>query len=81
MTFEALLQKFEELSARVSALETENAQVKQENKLLQAENDQVKKENRLLGQKLEQFIRHYFGGRRNEGLDQRQMELLLQGLP
>jgi transposase len=81
VTFEALLQKFGELNGRVSALEAENAQVKRENKRLKEENDQVKKENRLLGQKLEQFIRHYFGGRRNEGLDERQMELLLQGLP
>ena len=38
-------------------------------------------ENRLLRQKLDQYIRHYFGGSRNEGLDKRQLELLLQGLP
>ena len=38
-------------------------------------------ENRLLRQKLEQYIRHYFGGQRNEGLDKHQLELLLQGLP
>lgn len=31
MTNEALLQKFEELSARVSVLEKENAQIKEEN--------------------------------------------------
>ena len=55
-----LLQKVEELSARVVALETEN---------------------RLLRQKLDQYIRHYFGGQRNEGLDKHQLELLLQGLP
>jgi transposase len=55
-----LLQKVEELSARVVALETEN---------------------RLLRQKLDQYIRHYFGGSRNEGLDKHQLELLLQGLP
>ena len=55
-----LLQKVDELSARVVALETEN---------------------RLLRQKLDQYIRHYFGGQRNEGLDKRQLELLLQGLP
>jgi hypothetical protein len=35
----------------------------------------------LLGQKLDQYIRHYFGGQRNEGLDKHQLELLLQGLP
>jgi transposase len=55
-----LLQKVEELSARVVALETEN---------------------RLLRQKLDLYIRHYFGGSRNEGLDKHQLELLLQGLP
>ena len=38
-------------------------------------------ENRLLRQKLDQYIRHYFGGQRNEGLDEHQLELLLQGLP
>jgi hypothetical protein len=55
-----LLQKLEEMSARVVALETEN---------------------RLLRQKLDHYIRHYFGGQRNEGLDKHQLELLLQGLP
>ncbi len=62
-----LLKKVEELSAHVSALETENTQ--------------LKTENRLLRQKLDQYIRHYFGGHRNEGLDKHQLELLLQGLP
>jgi len=40
-----LLQKYEEMSARVVALEMEN---------------------RLLRQKLDQYIRHYFGGQHNE---------------
>jgi regulator of replication initiation timing len=78
---DALLQKVEELSARMSALEAENARLKQENRQLKEENAQVKKENQLLRQRLDQFIRHYFGGRHNEGLDRRQLELLLQGLP
>lgn len=60
MTDTTLLQKFEEMSTRVVALETEN---------------------RLLRQKLDHYIRHYFGGQRNEGLDKHQLELLLQGLP
>ena len=60
MTDATLLQKYEEMSARVVALEMEN---------------------RLLRQKLDQYIRHYFGGQRNEGLDKNQLELLLQGLP
>ena len=67
MADNTLLKKFEELSARVSALETEN--------------NQLRAENRLLRQKLDQYIRHYFGGQRNEGLDKHQLELLLQGLP
>jgi transposase len=67
VTVATLLKKVEELSVRVSALETENSQ--------------LRTENRLLRQKLDQYIRHYFGGQRNEGLDKQQLELLLQGLP
>jgi transposase len=67
VTDATLLKKVEELSARVSALETENTQ--------------LRTDNRLLRQKLDQYIRHYFGGQRNEGLDKHQLELLLQGLP
>ena len=67
MTDDTLLKKVEELSARVAALETENTR--------------LQTENRLLRQKLDQYIRHYFGGQRNEGLNQQQMEMLLQGLP
>lgn len=69
-----LLKKVEELSARVVTLEAENTRVTLENARLQ-------NENRLLRQKLDQYIRHYFGGQRNEGLDKHQLELLLQGLP
>jgi hypothetical protein len=60
VTDATLLEKLEEVSTRVVALEAEN---------------------RLLRQKLDQYIRHYFGGQRNEGLDKHQLELLLQGLP
>ena len=74
MTNATLLKKFEELSARVATLEAENTRVTQENVRL-------KNENQLLRQKLDQYIRHYFGGQRNEGLDKHQLELLLQGLP
>ena len=74
MTDATLLKKFEELSARVATLEAENHRVMQENL-------QLKNENQLLRQKLDQYIRHYFGGQRNEGLDKHQLELLLQGLP
>ena len=37
-------------------------------------------ENKLLRQKLELFLKRYFGGTRNEGLDPKQLELLLAGL-
>jgi transposase len=67
VTDATLLKKVEELSARVATLETENTR--------------LQTENRLLRQKLDQYIRHYFGGQRNEGLDKQQLELLLQGLP
>jgi transposase len=62
-----LLQKVDELSARVVALETDNTR--------------LQTENRLLRQKLDHYIRHYFSGQRNEALDKHQLELLLQGLP
>jgi len=74
VTDTTLLKKFKEVSARVTTLEAENTWVKQENVRLQ-------NENRLLRQKLDHYIRHYFGGSRNEGLDKHQLELLLQGLP
>ena len=66
VTNTTLLEKFEEMRARVVVLETDNARLQQEN--------------RLLRQKLDQYIRHYFGGPRNEALDKHQLELLLQGL-
>ena len=73
MTNAALLKKVEELSARVAASEADNTRLREENARL-------REENRLLRQKLDQFIRHYFGGQRNEGLNRHQQELLLQGL-
>jgi transposase len=76
-----LLKKFEELSARFVALETEQTCLREENARLHQENSRLQTENRLLRQKLDQYIRHYFGGQRNEGLDKHQLELLLQGLP
>lgn len=40
----------------------------------------LQSENRLLRQKLEAFVRRYFGGQQNEGIDPRQLELLMAGL-
>lgn len=68
-----LLKKFEELSARFVALEVEHARLREDHARLQTEN-------RLLRQKLDQYIRHYFGGQRNEAVDKAQLELLLAGL-
>ena len=73
MTNAVLLKKVEELSARVAASEADNTRLREENARL-------REENRLLRQKLDHFIRHYFGGQRNEGLDRHQLELLLRGL-
>ena len=41
---------------------------------------ELKTENQLLRQKLEFFIKRYFGGTKNESLDPKQLELLLAGL-
>lgn len=41
---------------------------------------EVKTENQLLRQKLEFFLKRYFGGTKNESLNPRQLELLLAGL-
>ena len=40
----------------------------------------VQFENQLLRQKLELFVKRYFGGTKNESLDPKQLELLLAGL-
>jgi hypothetical protein len=40
----------------------------------------VQTENKLLRQKLELFLKRYFGGTKNESLDPKQLELLLAGL-
>jgi hypothetical protein len=37
-------------------------------------------ENKLLRQKLDLFLKRYFGGTKNEALDPKQLELLLAGL-
>lgn len=47
---------------------------------LQGTLTEVKTENQLLRQKLEYFIKRYFGGTKNESLDPKQLELLLAGL-
>ena len=40
----------------------------------------LQQENKLLRQKLEAFIKRYFGGKKNEAIDPAQLELLMAGL-
>lgn len=40
----------------------------------------LQKENQLLRQKLDAFIKRYFGGKKNEAIDPAQLEMLLAGL-
>ncbi len=75
-----LSQRFEELSARLVSVEAEQTRLREESAQLRQENCRLETENRLLRQKLDQYIRHYFGGQRNEALDKHQLELLLAGL-
>ena len=66
-----------------SATVPEVASLEQARELLTALWEQLRQlgvENHLLRQKLDHFIRRYFGGQRNEALDRQQLELLLQGL-
>jgi transposase len=72
--------QLEQLSARLSSLERDHTYLREQNTELEQENARLEKENQLLRQKLDHYIRHYFGGQRNEGLDRQQLELLLQGL-
>ena len=61
----------------VSTLQSSLESLKQEyQQTLQQRETEIK----LLRQKLEFFIKRYFGGTKNEGLDARQLELLLAGL-
>ena len=77
----ALLKKFEQLSVRFVALEAEQTRLREDNARLSQENSRLQTENRLLRRKLDHYIGHYFGGKRNEALDKHQLELLLAGLP
>lgn len=40
----------------------------------------LQQENKLLRQRLEAFIKRYFGGKKNEGIDPAQLELIMAGL-
>jgi transposase len=50
-------------------------------KALLEQKNRVERENQELRQRLDWFIRRYFGGTKNEKISPNQLELLLQGLP
>jgi transposase len=63
-----------------TALQNELSQLRELVAGLRGTLAEVKIENQLLRQKLEFFIKRYFGGTKNESLDPKQLELLLAGL-
>jgi transposase len=63
-----------------TALQNELSQLRELVATLQGTLAEVKTENQLLRQKLEFFIKRYFGGTKSESLDPKQLELLLAGL-
>lgn len=63
-----------------TALQNELSQLRELVAGLQGALAEVKTENQLLRQKLEFFLKRYFGGTKNESLDPKQLELLLAGL-
>jgi transposase len=63
-----------------TALQNELSQLRELVAGLRGTLAEVKTENQLLRQKLEFFIKRYFGGTKNESLDPKQLELLLAGL-
>ena len=64
---------FSDLSAELDALRAWAS-------TMQSALAELQTENQLLRQKLEFFIKRYFGGKKNESLDPKQLELLLAGL-
>lgn len=62
-----------------TALQDELSQLRELVTALQGTLSTVQTENQLLRQKLEFFLKRYFGGTRTESLDPKQLELLLAG--
>jgi transposase len=62
-----------------TGLQNELSELRELVAALQGTLAEVKTENQLLRQKLEFFIKRYFGGTKNESLDPKQLELLLAG--
>lgn len=85
---DSVTERLDALARRLEALEQENRALKAENETLrgQAKQDAARierltRENQELRRRLDHFIRHYFGGKKSEGLSPGQLELALQGLP
>jgi transposase len=68
------------LTNQITSLDEARAFITQLRNEFQQTLAQLQTENQLLRQKLEFFIKRYFGGTKNESLDPKQLELLLAGL-
>lgn len=68
------------LANQITSLDEARALVTQLRNEFQLTLASLQAENKLLRQKLDLFLKRYFGGAKNEGLDARQLELLLAGL-
>jgi transposase len=77
----ALLDQLQEpLRSAVAQLTAQLQTLEAHGQTLQSQNQALAAENQLLRQKLDALIRRYFGSPKNEGVDPRQLELLLAGL-
>jgi transposase len=68
------------LANQITSLDEARALITQLREDFQQSLATLQTENKLLRQKLELFLKRYFGGTKNESLDPKQLELLLAGL-
>lgn len=68
------------LANQITSLDEARALITQLRNDFQQSLATLQTENKLLRQKLELFLKRYFGGTKNESLDPKQLELLLAGL-
>jgi transposase len=68
------------LANQITSLDEARALITQLRNEFQLTLASLQAENKLLRQKLDLFLKRYFGGAKNEGLDPKQLELLLAGL-
>jgi transposase len=78
---DSLAQRVQNLERCLEAVNKDLASRNQENERLHSRNEELERENQLLRRKLDHLVRHYFGGTKNEGLSNAQLELALLGLP